>query len=47
MSYPVRNTLIIAAVWAFFLGLGYYYVFGVQRAAEKNWLQRWRSSKTG
>jgi len=35
MSYPVRNTLIIAAVWAFFLGLGYYYVFGVQRAAER------------
>jgi len=35
MSYPVRNTLNIAAVWAFFLGLGYYYVFGVQRAAEK------------
>lgn len=35
MSYPIRNTLIIAAVWAFFLGLGYYYVFGVQRAAGR------------
>jgi hypothetical protein len=34
MSYPVRNTLIIAAVWPF-SSLGYYYVFGVQRAAEK------------
>jgi hypothetical protein len=35
MSYPVRNTLIIAAVWTILIALGFYYVFGVQMQAEK------------